>query len=222
MTPPTPLAVLASSKTRKHIHAGSASSFGPGEDPWAHGQDAWAKYRNGQSEAPKATAGAASKIKEVQQQLKQEVDDAVQTSLAERRAMDEATEHRFQKLETGLTELRAQGQKFESWFSEAGRRVDQQASEVDSLQKAVQSQRHEIGQLHGQIATQGEILNNTVSQAVVTMRNDLNTAHGPDGTDPGAAFLQKAARWEKPLVTRALRLRYGDYAQAAYRFQSLL
>ena len=155
VTPPTPLPVLASSKTRQHIH-GSASSSGPSEDPWAHGQDPWAKFRNGQSEAPKATAGAASKIKEVQQQLKQEVDDAVQTSLAERRAIDVATEHRFQQLETGLTELRAQGQKFESWFSEAGRRMDQQATEVDSLQKAVQSQRQEIGQLHGQIATQGE------------------------------------------------------------------
>ena len=175
VTPPLPLPVLASSKTRKHIHAGSASSSSTGEDPWANGQDPWAKYRRGQPEVPKATAGAASKIKEVQQQLKQEVDDAVQSSLAERRALDEATEHRFQKLETGLTELRAQGQKFENWFSEAGKRMDQQAGEVHSLQQAVQSQRQEIGQLHGQIATQGEVMSNTVSQAVVTMRNDLNT-----------------------------------------------
>ena len=172
--PPPPLPVLASSKTRKHMHSGTAGSASVVEDPWANGQDPWTKYRAG-SEVPKPTSGAASKIREVQQQLKQDVEEAVHASLAERNGQEEATESRFRKLEAGLNELHAQGRKFEHWFAEAGKRMDQQASEVGAMQNALQSQRQEIGQLQTQVAAQGDLVQSTVAQAVVTMRNDLNT-----------------------------------------------
>ena len=174
-TPPAQISVLASSRTRKHIYAGPSGSRASTEDPWANGQDPWTKFRNGQGEAPKATTGATEKIREVHQQLRQEVDEAVQTSLAERKKLDCATEGRFQQLETSLTELRAQGQKFESWFTEAGKRMDQTSLEVGALKTAVQGQQQELGHLQGQMAAQGEMIQNTVSQAVVTMRSDLNS-----------------------------------------------
>ena len=174
-TPPAQISVLASSRTRKHIYAGPSGSSASTEDPWANGQDPWTKFRNGQGEAPKATTGATKKIREVHQQLRQEVDEAVQTSLAERKKLDCATEGRFQQLETSLTELRAQGQKFESWFTEAGKRMDQTSLEVGALKTAAQGQQQELGHLQGQMAAQGEMIQNTVSQAVVTMRSDLNS-----------------------------------------------
>ena len=175
VVPPAQLSVLASLRTRKHIHAGAPSASGSSEDPWANGQDPWAKFRSSQGEIPKATAGATAKIKEVHQQLRQEVDEAVHASLAERKQLDCATEGRFQQLETSLTELRTQSQKFESWFSEAGKRMDQTSLEVGALKTAMQSQQQELGHLQGQMAAQGEMIQNTVSQAVVTMRSDLNS-----------------------------------------------
>ena len=173
--PPSSVSVLASTKTRKHIQAGSASSGSQIEDPWLTGQDPWARHKQSSGDAPKTTNGAAAKIKEVHQQLRWEVDDAVQSSLAERQALDTATEPRFQRLESNLTELRAQGQKFESWFAEAGKRMDQQAKDVTAVQAAVTGQQQELGKLQSQMAAQGELVQNTVNQAVVTMRSDLNS-----------------------------------------------
>ena len=111
----------------------------------------------------------------MKEQLKQEVEEAVQASLAERTGQDEATESRFRKLESGLNELHAQSRKFETWFAEAGKRMDQHAKEVGAMQGALQCQKQEIGQLQTQVAAQGDLVQSTVAQAVVTMRNDLNT-----------------------------------------------
>ena len=175
VVPPPRAQVLASSRTRKHINSSPLGSGATTDDPWANGQDPWAKFRGGVSEAAKATSGAAAKIKEVHQQLKMEVNEAVQSSLAERKQFDNATESRFQQLETSLTELKAHGKKFESWFAEAGKRVDQQAIEVGALKAAMHGQQQELTQLQGQVTAQGEMVQQTVSQAVVAMRNDLNT-----------------------------------------------
>ena len=167
--------VLASSKTRRHIQETPAAASSSTEDPWAQGQDPWARYKNAATEAPKPTPGAAAKIQEVHQQLKQEVDVAVQSSLAERKAHDEATESRFLRLEAGLTELQTQGRKFENWFAEAGKRMDQQSKEVGAIQQAMQGQQQELAQMQGQMAAQGEQVQQAVSQAVMTMRSDLNS-----------------------------------------------
>ena len=166
-TPPVSMPVLASTKTRRRMNTGTSSVGLQADDPWAHGQDPWAKFRSNNPAAPKATAGAAAKIKEVHEQLKHEVDEAVQTSLAERKRLDTATEDRFRRLETDLTELKAQGQKFENWF---GKRMDTSAMEVGAIKQALQGQQHELSQLQGQVAAQTEMVQSTVSQAVVTMR----------------------------------------------------
>ncbi|CAE7493588.1 eco47IIM, partial [Symbiodinium pilosum] len=134
-------------------------------DPWANGQDPWAKFKQSNGDAPKVSASATAKIQEVHAQLRQEVDEAVQSSLAEREQLDGATESRFQQLETSLTELRTQGQKFESWFAEAGKRMDQTALEVGALKTTMQGQQYELSQLQGQVAVQGKMVQNTVSQA---------------------------------------------------------
>ena len=47
--------------------------------------------------------------------------------------------------------------------------------EVSAIQTAVASQQQDITQLQGQVAAQGELVQHTVNQAVVTMRADLNT-----------------------------------------------
>ena len=164
--------VFASQKTRRHIKDMPASSTQlPTEDPWVGGLDPWAKYKGSSTDTQKPTAGATAKIQEVQKQLREEVDAAVQSSLQERLSLDNATESRFQKLESNLAELRAQGQKFEHWFSDASKRMDQQTKDVGTLQQTVQSQQQELVQLQGQVAAQGDV----VQQAVTTIRSDLST-----------------------------------------------
>ena len=177
-TGPAPLvktAILASAKTRKHTQGGQSFAAGSNDDPWAQGQDPWSLYRAAPSEKPRHTAEAATKIQEVHKQLQQEVATAVKALLAEQSQAGTDTEARFQKLESSVAELQAHGRKFENWFSEASKRMEQQSLEVGAIKQAVGAQQQDIAQLPGQVASQGEMVQNTVNQAVVTMRSDLNS-----------------------------------------------
>ena len=110
----------------------------------------------------------------MKEQLQQEIESAVKASLAEQVPQGE-NEARFKRLESSVMELQAQGKQFEGWFSEASKRMERQSLEVGAIQTAVASQQQDITQLQGQVAAQGELVQNSVNQAVITMRADLNT-----------------------------------------------
>ena len=65
--------------------------------------------------------------------------------------LKDATEQRFQKLETGLTELREQNQKFEHWFGEAGQSTAALRQDVTNLTAQVKENQNNINTMSGEI-----------------------------------------------------------------------
>lgn len=70
------------------------------------------------------------------------------------------TDTRLSCLETGITELRANNQKFEGWFNQ----IDQQlAAKVDSITQQVDLQGHRVEQINRDLASQVSTLQSSVS-----------------------------------------------------------
>ena len=59
----------------------------------------------------------------------------------------DATEQRFQKLECGLTELKEQNQKFETWFGEAGQSTAALRQDVNLLTGQVKENQKNISDM---------------------------------------------------------------------------
>ena len=79
------------------------------------------------------------------ERLQTQVHEVIETSLKH------ATEQRFQKLETGITELREQNQKFETWFGEAGQSTAALRQDVTMLTGQVRENQQNISTLSGEI-----------------------------------------------------------------------
>lgn len=64
------------------------------------------------------------------------------------------TESRLSRLETGITELRANNQKFEGWFNQMHQTDQQLAAKVDSITQQVDVQSHRVEQINRDLASQ--------------------------------------------------------------------
>eukprot|EP00435_Cladocopium_sp_Y103_P074898 s52_g52.t1 len=102
--------------------------------PWS-GLDPWGGYNkfNDSTDADQQMA-RSSKF----EQLQSQVQDVVRSNLKD------ATEQRFLRLETGITELREQNQKFETWFGEAGQSTAALHQDVSHLTSQVREQQQNM------------------------------------------------------------------------------
>ena len=109
--------------------------------PW-NGVDPWGgynKFREGaEQDAPMARS---SKMERLQTQMHEVVENSLK----------DVTEQRFQRLETGITELREQNQKFETWFGEAGQSTAALRQDVNVLTGQVRENQQNISSLSGEI-----------------------------------------------------------------------
>eukprot|EP00438_Fugacium_kawagutii_P031198 Skav220793 [mRNA] locus=scaffold150:52383:57152:- [translate_table: standard] len=165
-TAKTPLAVLSSQKTLTHLKkdqshgakAQGSNEAGPSNPwrkyvenqnktenkenviPWS-GPDPWGGFNppNKAMEVDEAPLRPA-KI----QQLQNSVQDFVK----------EAHEQRFQRLETDITQIRQQQDKFESWFQDAGQATTTLQSQVGSLTTQLMETKNEIHQQVGTLTQQ--------------------------------------------------------------------
>ena len=148
----TPAQVCASSRTRRALLIDDDHEE---PDPWAEGRDPWATARQPPQLAASSTE-TVSKIAQLEAGLKQDLQDIVQRKLDERDAAAPSPEmtdqdRRLHALETSLTEVQHQGQKFESWFQSFGTRVSDQASQLDALRNTVQEQQVELGRVRTEV-----------------------------------------------------------------------
>jgi len=139
--------ILAPTKTKSFLKKAPARQNREIENdkenimPWS-GMDPWGRYNKFQEgqdhDAPMARA---SKMERLQHQ----VHEVVESSLKD------ATEQRFLKLETGITELREQNQKFETWFGEAGQSTAALRQDVTALTVQVKENQQNINTMSGEI-----------------------------------------------------------------------
>ena len=141
--------VLSSAKTKSYLKkAPSATSSTSHRDkenvmPW-NGMDPWGGY-NRFKEADEAEAQPlrTSKFEKLQTQMQGVLENNIK----------DATEQRFQKLECGLTELKEQNQKFETWFGEAGQSTTALRQDVNMLSGQVKENQKNIADMSTDIRT---------------------------------------------------------------------
>ena len=80
------------------------------------------------------------------------------------------TDTRLSRLETGITELRANNQKFEGWFNQMHQTDQQLAAKVDSITQQVDLQGHRVEQINRDLASQVSALQSSVS----TIQQDIS------------------------------------------------
>ena len=109
--------------------------------PW-NGLDPWGGYNKFSDGRDQETQpGRSSKMGRLHDQMHEVVENSLK----------DATEQRFLKLETGITELREQNQKFETWFGEAGQSTAALRQDVNILTNQVKENQQNINTLSGEI-----------------------------------------------------------------------
>ena len=111
--------------------------------PW-NGMDPW----GGDNRFKEADEGCAqplrtSKLEKLQTQMQGVLENNIK----------DATEQRFQQLECGLTELKEQNQKFETWFGEAGQSTAALRQDVNMLTGQVKENQKNIADMSTDIRT---------------------------------------------------------------------
>ena len=193
----TPAQVCASSRTRRALLIDDDHEE---PDPWAEGRDPWATARQPPQLAASSTE-TVSKIAQLEAGLKQDLQDIVQRKLDERAAAAPPPEmtdqdRRLHALETTLTEVQHQGQKFESWFQSFGTRVSDQASQLDALRNTVQEQQVELGRVRTEVQQ-------SVQSAASTLQTNMTVTRWQSSWP---------RRWCKSKAFLPTRSRARDYA----------
>ena len=103
------------------------------------------------------------------QHSKQDLKGLVQTELANLPASSNSQSNqkdRLRKLEVGVAEIRQQNIKFETWFSEFGKKVATQGQELGNLSQSVQQQSQAFSRLQSEVEA-------TMSGAVRKLQSDM-------------------------------------------------
>ncbi|CAJ1453054.1 unnamed protein product [Effrenium voratum] len=170
-------------KTRRFLQgdrrAGPASqSEQPGHDPWQNGKDPWASWftnsEHGTSHA--APGSTVKKLDELEHQLTNQVKEAVQREIAKQPDMDvDMHNSRVDRLETSISELTSQQQRFEEWFQHAGQRHNELQGQVSSLCLTVEQQQADISQIKQEVHEQPTAIHHAVSNAMQSVQANLQT-----------------------------------------------
>ena len=138
---PANSSICTSTRTRKHLLLDDDREDA---DPWQHGLDPWAAAKHSFKPEVRSTSAAVTKMQQLQDDLKQDVDEIVRQHVVSASAAGPPglpkPDPRVDALEVGLTELKCQNSKFEEWFQSFGTRVNDQAQAAQNLQAQVQEQ----------------------------------------------------------------------------------
>ena len=123
------------------------------QDPWLDGRDPWSQARPSLPEPAVCVESkpgvGATKLAEIEAALRsdmQELQQKVAGSSSASASSGSADESRLKALEVGLTEMRHQNTKFESWFQAFGTKVNDQTTALVDLQAPVRDQQSELAQ----------------------------------------------------------------------------
>ena len=176
---PKPAPVLASVSTKQHIKTGSKTTATSSSDPWLSGPDPWGGY-NGLApsitKVPVNEADAADRFKQMENRLSTNLQEQIHAALEKSQpsvpqdmeiqddGVQTANEERFQRLEAGMTELQAQGVKFEGWFTQMhqteqflGAQIRETNERLDAASTTVNDQigalQNNIQNIHGEVTS---------------------------------------------------------------------
>ena len=163
--------MFASARTKRHILYDDPDSD-PAADPWLHGRDPWSMAQSSAGNPSKADtpmpAAVQTKWQAMETGLKKEVQSIVHQEIQAKGGEAQASERRLQKVESIVSELKQQNQKFEGWFQSFGTKVSDQAAALTGLQSTMQQHQKELQQVKGDVER-------SVSAAVSKLSTDMTT-----------------------------------------------
>ena len=179
-----PQPVVGPKRVQTHIVKHSAASSSSQVDPWWNAgtptmQDPWRITHTSKKESS-ADPAPSKRIDALADTLATEVrsriaKEPVPTAIAQDAA---AQEQRLQKLEVGMTELRAQGQQFHAWFEETGARLTSQDQYLQQLGQNVAQQQADLACVRAEVQSSSENLHQTVTQSIAMLKTDLASELG--------------------------------------------
>ena len=176
-------------------------------DPWQDpAKDPWAKMKpiTVVATAPAGTTGT-QRIEKVAEDLKAQVASTVQQHLSQHAAgsasgdaikqLSSQTDQRLQRLETTMTEIRAQNQQTQKWFQDIHNHSKQTDQAIQVLQQAVQQNKADIQQTHSALQQSTQKLTNELSAFTTQFKADSESLWN-DRFDRLEAQLSKRERKE--------------------------
>ena len=171
--------LYATQKTRQHIRLDKFETDARGEDPWTKTADPWAQYKAPVVPAPSKSTAGQTRLSALESSLRQSALDTAQKH-AETAAhshaakLHQATEARFEKLETNIREMQQQHVKFTDWVQSINQQVSQTASEISEVQMNLSSQAAAIQNVRVEVQQQAEgtqaAIQSTVQQSFQAMQ----------------------------------------------------
>lgn len=165
--------LIASQRTKKFLkdgHTNSDQATGSA-DPWHNGSDPWQQWMP--SSTPGTKVVQTSRMEKLQETIKEEVQKHVQQVPPGLAPPDD-----LQKMQVSITELQAQGQQFQTWFHEAGTRMNQTEGQLNQLKQIVEKQgqqlQHHITEVHSEMDNRTQLLQSTISGSMASISSDLN------------------------------------------------
>ena len=166
--------VVASERTRRFLKEGAGSS---NDDPWHNGADPWANLRPIASTTTHSAA-PARRMEQLQETIREEVKQQVQHAppgLELSRA-----DSTIQRLQVNITELQAQGAQFQTWFQEAGQRMNATEQQLHQLQGVVEQQGHHVSQqidmIQQEVDNKTQILQSSLQGSLAAMQRDFDAS----------------------------------------------
>lgn len=178
--PRPPPRFLASNKTQKHLRAetqassSSTTTTDAGHDPWLNpAKDPWSTYQGLKTPAGK------THIQEVTGQLRQEMQANLQREVAGIRnenvnSVAPELDQRFQKIETTIGELQAQGTQFNTWFANIGQQIQGNEHIVKTMQATLGTHQQEISGMRQELSAIPEQVGKAIHGALANHKNETN------------------------------------------------
>lgn len=89
-----------------------------------------------------------------------------------------AASNDLQAMQVSITELQAQGRQFQTWFQEAGARMNQTEGQFSQLKQTVEKQgqqvQHQIIEVRSEMDNRTQLLQSTVQGAMASINTGLN------------------------------------------------
>ena len=83
------------------------------------------------------------------------------------------SELRFVKLETGMAELKAQGQQFRQWFEDSGNKIASHDQQLNQIQGAIAQQQQDLTSVRSEIHTSADTLHQAMQLSFGNMKTEL-------------------------------------------------
>ena len=171
--PTTPSSMMIPKRTEQHIRqASTATSASASTDPWLNPKnDPWhaATYDT------TAAQPVRQRLTEISKELKADMQTYVSKELSQAASashgMDAATEQRFQRLESGISELQVQSGKYQNWFQEAGTRLASTEHQLQVMSGALATTQDSVRHMEQEVKLSSE----TFTASLHTVKNELST-----------------------------------------------